>query len=70
MWDLVPWPGVEPGPRHWEHGALATGPPGKSLAQLTFNISYLIDEFKATETFTYFHHNWDILHTTVTAIHL
>ena len=30
MWDLVPWPGIEPGPLHWEHGVLTTGPPGKS----------------------------------------
>ena len=31
MWDLVPPPGTEPGPLHWEHGVLPTGPPGKSL---------------------------------------
>ena len=30
MWNLVPWPGIEPRPLHWEHGVLATGPPGKS----------------------------------------
>ena len=30
MWDLVPWPGIEPWPLHWEHGVLATRPPGKS----------------------------------------
>ena len=34
MWDLVPWPGVEPRPLHWECGVLATGPPGKSLSVL------------------------------------
>ena len=27
---LVPRPGIEPGPLHWEHRVLATGPPGKS----------------------------------------
>ena len=27
--DLVPWPGIKPGPLHWEHGVLATGPPEK-----------------------------------------
>ena len=27
---LVPWPRIEPGPWHWEHGVLATGPPGNS----------------------------------------
>ena len=26
---LVPRPGIEPGPLHWEHRVLATGPPGK-----------------------------------------
>lgn len=31
MWDLVPGPGVEPRPLHWEYGILATGPPGKPL---------------------------------------
>ena len=31
MWDLVPWPGIEPGPPALEHKVLATGPPGKSL---------------------------------------
>ena len=31
MWDLVPGPGIEPGPLQWEHRVLTTGPPGKSL---------------------------------------
>ena len=31
MWDILPWPGMEPPPLHWEHGVLALGPPGKSL---------------------------------------
>ena len=30
MWDLVPWPGIKPGPLHWELRVLAAGPPGKS----------------------------------------
>ena len=30
MWDLVPCQGLYPGTLHWELGALATGPPGKS----------------------------------------
>ena len=29
-WDLVPDQGLNPGPLRWEHGVLATGPPGKS----------------------------------------
>ena len=28
--DLVPWPGIEPRPLHWEHGVSATEPLGKS----------------------------------------
>ena len=31
LWDLVPWPGIEPRHLHWEHGVLTAGPPGKSL---------------------------------------
>ena len=34
MWDLVPWPGIEPKPPDWERGILTTGPPGKSLVYL------------------------------------
>ena len=29
MWGLVPWPGINPGPLHWERKVLAIGPPGK-----------------------------------------
>ena len=31
MWDLVPWPGIEPRPHALGCKILATGPPGKSL---------------------------------------
>ena len=37
IWDLTLWPGIEPGPLHWEFGVLATGLPGHSLCFL-FNI--------------------------------
>ena len=30
---LVPWPGIEPGVRQWEHWVLTTGPPGNSHMQ-------------------------------------
>ena len=30
MWNLVPWPGMEQDPLHWEHRVLTTGPPGNS----------------------------------------
>ena len=38
MWDLVPWPGIKPGPLHWEHRVLATGPPGKSLENYSLEL--------------------------------
>ena len=34
MWNLAPWPGMKP--LHWEHGVLATGPPGKSQSLSLF----------------------------------
>ena len=34
MWDLIPWPGIQPGPLHWELRILASGPPGKFPAPL------------------------------------
>ena len=36
MWDLVPWPGSNPGPVHGEHRVLAPGPPGKSQTPYGF----------------------------------
>ena len=38
MWDLVPWPGIDSGPPTWEHGVLASRPPGKSQIHCLFNI--------------------------------
>ena len=39
MWDLFPWaPGSTPGPLHWQHRVLATGPPPwKSQYWVFFN---------------------------------
>ena len=37
MWNLVPDQGSNPGPLHWEHGVLASVPPGKFL---TFVFNY------------------------------
>ena len=37
MWDLVPWPGIEPRPLHWEHRVLSTRPPGQSQGSLIWN---------------------------------
>ena len=39
MWDLVPWPRMNLGPMCWEHGVLATGPPGKS-PHCCFNLHF------------------------------
>ena len=40
MWDLIPWPGIEPGPLRalgvWERGILATGSTGQSHHSLMF----------------------------------
>ena len=36
MWDLVPWPGMEPGPAALGAGVLATGPPGKAQRRSIF----------------------------------
>ena len=40
IWDLVPWPGIEPRPLHWELRVLATGPPGKFPDGLVLNLQY------------------------------
>lgn len=45
MWDLVPWPELNPGPLHWEPVVLTTGSPGKptyssySVALMPFPLS-------------------------------
>ena len=41
-WDLVPRPGIEPGPLHWERGVLTTVPPGKSLLLLFLKHNMII----------------------------
>lgn len=38
MWDLVPWPVLEPVSPHWEHGVLITEWPGKSWPDLHFDV--------------------------------
>ena len=37
MQDLLPWPGIEPGPLHWEHRVLSTGASWKCLPCLPDN---------------------------------
>ena len=43
MWDLVPWPGIKPGPLHWELGILAIGPTGKSPSSPFLTIEFHSD---------------------------
>ena len=47
MWDLVPWPGSNPGPLHWELGVLATEPPGKS-GELIFWMNTMAGQWQWT----------------------
>ena len=42
MWDLVPWPGINPGSPALEHGVLATGPPGRFLGVSGLRVYTLI----------------------------
>ena len=44
MYDLIPWPGIEPWPLHWELRVLATGPLGKS--QILFIFQEIIAALK------------------------
>ena len=43
MQDLLPDQRLDTDPLHWEHGVLATGPPGKTLAStLSFSLACLL----------------------------
>ena len=42
LWDLVPWPRIEPGPLHWERWILDSGPPGKSPGVFSFKEDGLV----------------------------
>ena len=52
MWDLVPWPGMEPGPPALGAEVLAMGPPGKSQSTL-LKIRYSIKVWTAFKKITY-----------------
>ena len=43
MWDLVPCPGINLGPLHWECSVLATGPERKSLNTLDVHPNKCVD---------------------------
>ena len=38
LWSLLigPWPGIQPGPLHWEHAVLASGPPGQPFLLMNY----------------------------------
>ena len=55
MWDLVPWPRIDPVPVHWEHRVLATGPP-KMFPLHFVNMVYHINWFGNNEPSL---HLWD-----------
>ena len=46
MWDLAPWPGMEPWTLSWEHGIITTRPLGKS-PELIFKKKQLNSSFPA-----------------------
>ena len=50
MWNWFPDQGSNPGPLHWEHRVLATGPPGKSPGH-TFKLTSLFSEMYGTHEF-------------------
>ena len=61
MWDLTPWPVVEPVPLHWKQGVLTTGPPGKSLFLFYFvrkweNLTVLL---KSSRKFCQINYFWN-----------
>ena len=43
MWDLVPWPRIEPSSLHWESGVLPTGPPWKNKMWILKKMMWLTD---------------------------
>ena len=45
MWDLVPWPGINPGLLHWELRILTTGSPRKSHKWSNFWMMFLVYKF-------------------------
>ena len=51
MWDLVPWPETEPGPLHWKHGVLTTGPPGKSSESFSMNELSTLEKMEKIQMF-------------------
>ena len=46
--------GLNPGPMNWEHGVLATGPPGKSLEIIFDTLQRIWILFSFSEQFFYF----------------
>ena len=55
--QAVPDLGLNPGPLHWEHGVLATGPPGKSqeFCLLIKYLQILTEQYKFLVKTLYIH---------------
>ena len=51
----LPYQGSKPGPLNWEHGAIATGPPGKSQF-LIFHQTLSYHNLKQSELPLYFNY--------------
>ena len=61
MWDLAPWPGIEPGPQvRWEHRVLTIGPPRRSAPHwfdyCNFALSFEIRKCKTSNFVLLFQH--------------
>ena len=56
VWDLVPWPEIQPGPHALGVWSLATGPPGKSPTTPNFHhrLSFLMSRFWWQSTYLLF----------------
>ena len=50
--DLVPWPGIKPGPLHWDRAVLATGPLTSPVSALSLTFSSLIPCLSVNPTLT------------------
>ena len=54
MWDLVPWPGIEPVHPALKGKVLTVEPPGKSLYGIFCNISSFISDFMYLSSRSFF----------------
>ena len=53
--------GLKPGSLQWEHGVLATGPPGKSLKCLALNDKFYIHSIKVNVLYYLYYNTFNML---------